>query len=169
MLFRSHHDSEMARHDMSGMPMESAGPKFKSRDPADPYYPCSIMAAKYLEACYGMQTSIMLELNGRDFEATAKTCDGAPEAWRYTCYQSLGTNISGEAVGDNARAIRLCSLGTARYQPWCFLTVAKDRITQAADPAEGFAFCREVSGEPNRMKCYQGIGQIGRASCRERV
>ncbi|MGH7702729.1 MAG: hypothetical protein ACREMO_06520, partial [Gemmatimonadales bacterium] len=113
------HDGQMADHDHAGMQMDKPmAPKFKPRDPKDPYYPCSVVGGKYLDACYGMQTSIMLEMNRRDFGATAKTCDGAPAAWRFTCYQSLGTNISGETMGNNGRALQLCELGNPRYQPW---------------------------------------------------
>src|SRR5881394_394829 len=51
-----HHPATMlamhSHHHMSGTP-------FKALDPADPLYPCSIMADKYLHACYQMQTSAM--------------------------------------------------------------------------------------------------------------
>ncbi len=160
MAAGTQHAEQMAEHDHEGMQMDMPmAPKFKPRDPKDPYYPCSIVEAKHLEACYGMQTSIMLEMNGRNFGATAKTCDGAPPALRYTCYQSLGTNISGETTGDNGRALQLCSLGNPRYQPWCILGVVKNRIDVTAQAADGFAFCREVPSEPNRKKCYQAVGE----------
>ena len=154
------HDGQMAGHDHADMKMDMPmPPKFKPRDPKDPYYPCSVVDAKYLEACYGMQTSIMLEMNGRDFGAAAKTCDGAPADSRFTCYQSLGTNISGETTGNNTRALQLCGLGNPRYQPWCILGVVKNRIDVTAQAADGFSFCREVSSEPNRKKCYQAVGE----------
>jgi hypothetical protein len=153
---------DMPGHDHAAMQTASATsttPRFKPRDPKDPYYPCSVVGGKYLNACYAMQTSIMLEMNGRDFGKTARTCDGAPAEWRYTCYQSLGTNIAGQTPGDNAGAIRLCSLGNAAYQPWCYLGVVKNRIDVTAQAADGFAFCKDVPGEPNRLKCYEALGE----------
>ncbi|HET9385454.1 MAG TPA: hypothetical protein VFO67_09920, partial [Gemmatimonadales bacterium] len=44
----------------------AAATTFKAIEPKDPLYPCSIMADRYLHACYQMQTSVMLHLNKGD-------------------------------------------------------------------------------------------------------
>lgn len=134
-------------------------PVFLRINPADPYYPCSILHEHYQRSCYGMQTSLMLEITGRDWGATARLCDGAPLLHRTTCYQSLGTNISGSTVRNTPKAIALCLLGSEDLQPWCFLGVVKNFVDVTADPADGLAFCREVPGEANRLKCHEALGE----------
>src|SRR5258708_12916664 len=55
-----------------------AATTFKALEPADPLYPCSIMAERYLHACYQMQTSVMLNLNHRDLAHAANPCARPP-------------------------------------------------------------------------------------------
>lgn len=131
-------------------------------NPLDPYYPCTILHPHYQRACWGMQTSIILELTQHDWRRTAALCAGAPREWRTTCYQSLGTNISGATVRNTARSIELCSLGDPTYQPWCFVGVVKNFVDVTSRPEDGLAFCREVPDGPNRARCYLAVGeQVG--------
>src|SRR5690606_27389891 len=88
------------QHDEHGAHAEHGGAQpaaepFVPIDPEDPHYPCTIVGEQYLAACYGMQTTVMLHLNGQNFEAAAKTCDGAPSTVRRVCHQSLGRDASG--------------------------------------------------------------------------
>ncbi|MFN2433718.1 MAG: hypothetical protein ABR599_13065 [Gemmatimonadota bacterium] len=139
-----------------GRPVTEA---FAPLDPADPLYPCSVLDERYLRECYGMQTSAILHHNGGDIAAAARTCDGAPLGWRPACYQSLGRDISSYALQDHAESIRLCSLGSTTYQPWCYEGVVKNFVDLTARPDDGFAFCRAVPGEENRGKCYEAMGE----------
>src|SRR5687768_13330873 len=50
---------------------------FKAIDPADPLYPCSIMAERHLRACFEIQTSVILYLNRGNIGAAAHTCERA--------------------------------------------------------------------------------------------
>ena len=143
---------------MEGMD-HRAQSKFKAMDPADPLYPCSIMAEQYLESCYEMQTSVMLHLNHGDMRAAAKTCDTAPAKMRYVCYQSLGRDISSYSLQDHEKAIEMCSLGTPKYQPWCYVGLVKNFIDLNARANDGVAFCRRLRGEPNKVKCYEAVGE----------
>jgi hypothetical protein len=152
------HDHAAMEHDHAAM-MAADEPPFKATDPNDLHYPCSIVGERYQDACYVMQTAIILPATGRDYAATAKVCDGAPEPQRAMCYQSMGTNASGETTGDDARAIELCSKGTEAYQPWCFYGVVLDRIYAFARVDDGFPFCAQVPGERNKLKCYEGVGE----------
>jgi hypothetical protein len=133
--------------------------KFKPMDPANPLYPCSIMAEKYLVSCYEMQTSVMLYLNHGDMAAAAKTCDGAPVKMRYVCYQSLGRDISSYSLQDHEKAIEMCSLGTPKYQPWCYVGLVKNFIDLNARANDGLSFCRKLTGEANKVKCYEAVGE----------
>ena len=147
---------EHAGHDMGGA---TESKPFKAVDPADPQYPCSALGEKYQSACYGMQTSVILHNNGGDMAAAAKACDAAPARMRATCFASLGRDISSYSAQKHGEAIRMCSLGTAQYQPWCYLGVVKNIIDINARPSEGIAFCKSVPGDSNKQLCYAAVGE----------
>lgn len=145
---------------MEGMEgMDHGGQPFKAIDPKDPLYPCSIMADRYLESCYEMQTSIILYLNQGDMAATAKTCDKAPGYMKFVCYQSLGRDISSYSLQNHPTAIRMCSLGAKKYQPWCYIGLVKNLIDLNARPADGMSLCRELTSPPSKAKCYEAVGE----------
>ena len=146
---------------MAGMHHETAS-SFKAIDPADPQYPCSIMAQRYLASCYQMQTSVMLHLNKGDMGDAARSCDKAPGIMKYVCYTSLGRDISSYSLQDLPTAIKMCSLGTEKYQPWCIVGLVKNLVDLNARPEDGFALCKMLKFESNKVKCYEAVGeQIG--------
>lgn len=153
----SHDDGHEGMH-MEGMASAPAS-KWKPLDRNDLLYPCSIMAAKYLSACYMMQTAAILYQNGGDIGAAAKTCDTAPKDMRAICYQSLGRDISAYALQDHARATEMCELGTRKYQPWCFFGLVKSFVNMNARAEDGITFCRELKSETNKLKCYEAVGE----------
>lgn len=165
---KPHPAEHMASHEAShheGMDMSASAPvktPFKALDPADPLYPCSIMDDRYLAACYEMQTAAILHLNKGDIGATAKTCDTAPKPMRSVCYQSLGRDISALSARNHATAIEMCGRGTDVYQPWCYFGLVKSFVNMNAKADEGLTFCRTLTGEANKLKCYEAVGeQIG--------
>jgi hypothetical protein len=143
---------------MEGMDHDHETP-FKAIDAKDPLYPCSIMAERYLVACYEMQTSIMLYWNQGDMASAAKTCDRAPGRLKYVCYQSLGRDISSYSLQNHPTAIRMCSLGNPKYQPWCYVGLVKNFIDLNAKADDGLRLCRELTSEPSKMKCYEAVGE----------
>lgn len=149
-------------HHPGGGPAQGRKEAFRALDPADPHYPCSILEEKYVVACYQMQTSAILFQNGGDIRAAARTCDGAPPGLRPTCYQSLGRDISAYALQDHLESIRLCSLGSPRYRPWCYVGVVKNFVDLTSTTGDAFAFCRRVPEIPGKLKCHEALGeQIG--------
>jgi hypothetical protein len=162
----AHGMAEHADHsemDMAGMNHDhETKSAFKAMDPKDPQYPCSIMAPRYLTSCYQMQTSVMLHLNKGDIGDAAMSCDKAPGVMKYVCYTSLGRDISSYSLQDHGTAIKMCSLGTEKYQPWCYVGLVKNLVDLNARPEDGFALCKKLSGEANKVKCYEAVGeQIG--------
>lgn len=135
------------------------GEPFRAIDPDDPHYPCSIVQSHQKSACYGMQTSVILYLNEYDFEAAAKTCDGAEWAWRAVCHQSLGRDASGFANRDVRKVRDLCALDRSEDAPFCYVGAAKAAIDWSGEPMDGIAFCTGVRGDENRLRCYQAVGQ----------
>ena len=151
-----------SRSEMHMAGMDHAESDFKAIDPADPLYPCSIMAEQYLVSCYEMQTSVMLYLNRGNIGAAAKTCDTAPGKMKYVCYQSLGRDISSYSLQDYDKSIAMCSLGTPKYQPWCYVGLVKNFVDLNARADDGLRFCHKVPSLANKLKCYEAVGeQIG--------
>lgn len=145
------HD-EHAGHDM---PADS----FPIRKTDDPLFPCTAVGEVYQRACYAMQAGIIVETTGLDFAKVAAACDRAPDQWIPTCYQGIGTYVSGTTVRDPGAAIAECNKGTVTWQPWCFIGVVKNFIDVTAQPRDGLEFCGRVGLEANRMACYVGVGE----------
>jgi len=93
------------------------GTTFKAMDPADPLYPCSIMADRYLNACYQMQTSVMLNLNHGNLADAAKSCERAPARVRPVCFQSLGRDITSYTLRDPQKTADLCHKASEPNRP----------------------------------------------------
>lgn len=147
-------------HHGHGAAPDSAHTPFKALDPADLHYPCSAVEAKYVDACYTIQTAAILHHTGQDVGRAARECGAAPERARTTCFVSLGRDVSGMAVGDDARTVRLCAQAPERYRAWCNVGVAQARVNLSADPAPGLAYCRAVPGAQGKGECYRAVGQM---------
>jgi hypothetical protein len=132
---------------------------FKHLDPADLQYPCSIMAQRYLVACYNMQPSVMLYFTSGNMGAAARGCLAAPLAMRPVCYQGLGREISAYSRQDHAVAIHMCGFARTEYRPWCHVGVVKNFVDLTARFEDGLAYCRDVAGSDNRRKCYEAVGE----------
>jgi hypothetical protein len=146
-------------HEMADMHHEDAATVFKPVDPADQQYPCSKLPERYLTACYEMQTSVMLLNNHGDIAGAARSCDAAPVAMITICYASLGRDISSYSAQNHKDAIRMCSLGTARFEPWCYYGLVKNFIDLNARSTDGISLCRDVTGSANKSICYSAVGE----------
>lgn len=137
----------------------SAAAPFEPIRESDPHYPCTVVEQHQKDECYGMQTAVILFLNGYDFGKAAETCDGAPKELIATCHQSLGRDASGHANRDTKKLIELCERDRSAHSRYCYVGAAKAVIDWAGDPADGMAFCGDVEGEQNRVFCHQAVGQ----------
>jgi hypothetical protein len=155
-----HPSHGLGGHDGHAMSSGSSSPQpFRALDPKDHLYPCSVMAERYLHACYEMQTSVMLFLNGGRVEEAARTCERAPPAMRSLCHQSLGRDISSRTGQSYPESIKLCSLSTERFRPWCFVGLVKNFIDLNGRYADGMRFCAVVPGQSDKLKCYEAVGE----------
>ncbi len=149
--------------DHEGMDHGSAAPvsttQFKVRMPGSLLYPCTVLSERYLRACYQNQAGLMVEQTGLDFAKVAAGCDTAPERMRPTCYQGIGTYVSGVTTREPEESIRLCSLGSMRYQSWCFVGVVKNFVDVTANPDDGLAFCRRLGPTEIATACYNAVGE----------
>jgi hypothetical protein len=154
-----HHPSPHANHGATTEPTHHPPSDFVPIKTADPLHPCSSLDERYQTDCYLMQTSVILYLNHGDMADAARTCDRAPTDMRVVCYQSLGRDISAYSLQKPSEAIRMCSLGTLDYQPWCYVGLVKNFIDVTSKAESGINFCPQVPGQANRMKCYEAVGE----------
>ena len=150
-----HHPATM----LAAHGMHHATSTFKAIDPADPLYPCSIMAERYLHACYQMQTSVMLNLNHGDIGDAAKSCERAPGAMRAVCFQSLGRDATSYTARDPQKTADLCHKARAADRPACYFGAVKALVDWTATTDAAFAFCGIVGTETGGAACYQALGE----------
>ena len=141
--------------------------EWKGLDRDDPHYPCSVMDRKYLDACYGMQTSAVLHFTRGNVRSTARVCDTAPQAFKARCFMSLGRDVVALAGQRHQRTIDICrrSGDTAGGQGWiwCVRGAAETLVNLAADAQDGIRFCRALSGAGAKADCYGAVGGFTRA------
>lgn len=137
----------------------TAATTFKAIDPKDPLYPCSIMADRYLHACYQMQTSVMLNLNHGNIGDAARSCERAPAHVRAICFQSLGRDATSYTARDPQKTVELCHKAREPYRPACYFGAAKALVDWTATTEAAFAFCRLVANEAGGPTCYQALGE----------
>jgi hypothetical protein len=126
----------------------------------DPLYPCPTVADRHKLYCYLMVTSRILPLVGYDFAEAASTCMQSEGEWVATCFQSLGRDASGQAVGDAKKILELCG----KAGPWardCLYGAARDLVNTDAATPRAEALC---SRAPKRLQdtCFDGLGTVVR-------
>lgn len=172
---QSHHAHVMAAKTDSGAEMDHSKmdhdgmdhpavsndtfPPFPVRDSTDLLFPCSKLGDRYQRACYEMQPGLVVERTGLDFTKVAQVCDGAPEVSRATCYQGIGTYVSGVTNRNAKEGTRLCTLGNRRYHPWCLVGLVKNFVDVTANPQDGLDFCLRLTGPDILAACYNAVGE----------
>jgi hypothetical protein len=141
--------------------------EWKGLDRADPHYPCSVVDRKYLDACYGMQTSAVLYFNNWDVAATARVCERAPQPFHIRCFMSLGRDVAAYAAQQHERMIDVCRRSGAAAGGqgwiWCARGAAETLVNQSADAQDGIRFCRALPGADAKADCYGAVGGFTRA------
>lgn len=137
-------------------------PPWKALDSLDMHYPCNAVGQRYQTQCYMMQTSIVMRFTNGNVDSSAAMCLTAPGAMKYVCAQSLGRDIVSWTRENLAESRDRCAVVADEYEPWCHVGVAKNLIDVTSHPADGIAYCRQISGDANRLKCFEAVGeQIG--------
>ena len=84
----------------------------------------------------------MLTVLGGDFGKVFEECRGADEAYRTTCFQSLGRDASGRTISDIERTKTLCLLGRDEdEQSHCVIGAVKDFISYHHSDVQARALC----------------------------
>lgn len=120
----------------------------KYLNPQDPIYPCNAVADKYKNDCFTMQTSYMLKVTGGDFKKVFSLCASAEEAYRPTCYQSLGRDASGRSSSSVSKTAASCALGANFEQRSnCIIGAVKDFISYFHSDVQAKELCAALDGE----------------------
>lgn len=143
--------------------MNTGQTAFKRLDRAQPLYPCSIMAPKYLQPCYEIQTAAILHFNKGSIRKAAQSCDTAPDDMRPICYRSLGRDITAKARRDPGKTRRYCDQGAEAYRKWCYFGAVKALIDWGARAEPGMVFCGVLGSARGSLLCYQAVGEQIRA------
>jgi hypothetical protein len=125
----------------------------------DPVYPCDAPVVEGRELyCYLMVTSRVLELNGYDFAATVKVCNGVEAEWIVTCFQSYGRDSDGYTRQNPKEVRRLCSLA-ASHERDCIYGAVRDMTSHFSDGTRAAGLCRSLQVDL-RSICFNGVGTI---------
>ena len=149
-------------HEMPAGESHHHAAAFRAVDSTDLLYPCSIMAQRYLYACYQMQTTVMLYLNGGDVGAASRECDRAPATMHEACYESLGRDVTTYASQDPRRAAQLCAQGSAPSRGTCFGSAARSLVNWDGRLDGALELCRVVANSAAdstaARACYWYVG-----------
>lgn len=136
-----------------------SAPPFRHRDPNDPLYPCTAVGERYQRACYELQAGIIYEFTRGDLAGLSRACDGAPVGFRPSCYQGIGTYITGLTTRDASRTVEICRMGHPDYREWCFVGVVKNFVDVTSRAEDGLDYCRRLEEGSLRTRCYVAVGE----------
>jgi hypothetical protein len=123
---------------------------------SDPIYPCNIVEAKYKSTCYFLSSSMILRLNGYNFQKGFKSCDTAEKTYIYLCYQSMGRDISGTYQNSVAKVNELCPQGTAAFIGDCYFGAVRDFINKAGEFETAIPMC-QATPDAYKSNCYNAV------------
>ena len=127
---------------MENIMIESRGGVSQYLKKDDLIYPCNAAPELHKSQCYLMQTSHILEVVKGDFGKVFTACESAEDAYKATCYQSLGRDASGRSVSNADQTKAVCMLGLDQFaQENCVIGAVKDFISFYHSDKEANHFC----------------------------
>lgn len=122
----------------------------------EPLYPCTSVKVRYRRSCYLRVTSHVLQTNGRDWAATARTCARVAPRWSRYCFRSLGRDAAGLNGYRADRILATCGLAGARAAD-CLYGAARSDGDRFASPLQASRLCA-AAAIADRAACYSGMG-----------
>ncbi|MBI2355797.1 MAG: hypothetical protein HYV13_01145 [Candidatus Doudnabacteria bacterium] len=136
---------------------EKTGHKSKYTKPENPLYPCDIVERQYKSSCYFLSSSMILKLNGWNFEQGFKWCDKAEADFRHLCYQSMGRDVAGSTLRNDQESKRLCLYGGSEdARNNCYFGAVRDYINEKGEFDSAIRFCKFIDADYQQY-CYNGI------------
>lgn len=122
-----------------------------------PLYPCTAVSEQYKNTCFLMQTSYMLKVTNSDFAKVFGLCGQAPEAYRASCYQSLGRDASGRSSSNVTATKNACELGQSFDQKSnCIIGAAKDFVSYFHSDKQATELCSALATDLQKV-CTQTV------------
>jgi len=126
----------------------------------DPYYPCDDpkLNDKYKSSCYFLQTSRMMDLFQSDFKKIAAACANAPEAYRVSCFGSMGRDVRGSHRDSPSAAIAACGFAPAgSFRIACLNGASQDTFWDPTGQDTALLFCKLLTNITEKDPCYDTI------------
>jgi hypothetical protein len=131
-----------------------ADPQLRDLSPTDFHYPCDAVDDNYKEQCYLIQTSRMTEM-GLSPEQILLECRNAG-AWRGTCIQSMGRDLSTVAVaGDDRGCAAVCEKGVGSDRVSCMTGVIYSAVDNTWSGRYAMPFCPAFLDPADAFKCFE--------------
>ena len=119
----------------------------------DPHYPCSMVAEKYRDSCYGMQTSWMREM-GLSFERIVEECRTV-KVGRLSCFRSLGRDASSDVRQEGpTKYSSLCASLPPEERTECIQGVVYALADHTWDGRYANAFCASFAEAERQEECF---------------
>jgi hypothetical protein len=122
----------------------------------DLIYPCNAVPESQKEGCYLIVTARILEVNGFNWEAAARTCWQSDRRWIDTCLQSYGRDAAGFSVFDQGRIVELCALAGSG-EAACYYGATRAIANNFMGVRPAAALC-DAAPARSRPRCFYGVG-----------
>ncbi len=114
-----------------------------------PLYPCTDVESRYKHACYKMQTSYALQIQGGDLAQVFNLCaTEAEDDFRPACYDSVGRDAAALTNNDVDKTKSACMLGEdheARSN--CIMGAARAFISYYHNDLEAKGLCASLAAD----------------------
>ena len=121
----------------------------------DPQYPCVFVEEKFKSSCYTMQTSRMMQLFYGDFAKVAENCNKVPDAYKKTCFESMGRDVGGVSRNNPQKAIGSCMHAPqGEFRRGCLSGAVQDSFWDPSGQDVALEFCRLLTDSEEKNSCY---------------
>lgn len=137
-------------------------------DTADWNFPCNVIDDDYQWSCWYFHTSVVLTLNGQDFDDADARCRALNGTLLTACYRSLGRDASVYRNYDATTASQICMRAPPAGQGPCVRGIVANSILYYATPEAGIPICRAIADDV-KLDCYEELATQGRTMAPDRM
>ncbi len=131
----------------------------------DPLFPCNSIAVneRYKNACYTFQTSRMVQVVGFDFAKVTAACLKAEAQYQYTCFSSMGRDVSSSNRNDYAAIEIACHhTNDANLNLSCINGASQDKFWHESQQDDALGMCKAMQRPEAKENCYRTLSDRGR-------
>lgn len=124
----------------------------------DPLFPCNAMETRYKNACYSYQSSRMIQVLNYDFAKVTDACLQAEVQYQYTCFGSMGRDISSNSRNDYTRIETSCYYTTdASLSQSCISGASQDKFWHESQQDDALSLCKAMQRPEAKDTCYRTL------------